>query len=151
MLAAIRDFFDRQLADDRSGSDRHSIEVATAALLLEVARLEDGVDAAERDVVQRAVRAKFHLAGADAEQLIALAETEARNANDYWQFTSIINKRFTPRQKIRVIELLWEVAYADAELSRYEEHLIRKLADLLYVEHGDYIAAKLKARDAQAR
>jgi uncharacterized tellurite resistance protein B-like protein len=151
MLAAIREFLDRQLADDRSGSDRHSIEVATAALLLEVARLEDGVGAAERDVVQRAVRAKFHLADADAEQLIALAEAEARNANDYWQFTSIINKRFTPRQKIRVIELLWEVAYADAELSRYEEHLIRKLADLLYVEHGDYIAAKLKARDAQAR
>jgi uncharacterized tellurite resistance protein B-like protein len=151
MLAAIREFLDRQLADDRSGSDRHSIEVATAALLLEVARLEGGVGAAERDVVQRAVRAKFHLADADAEQLIALAETEARNANDYWQFTSIINKRFTPRQKIRVIELLWEVAYADAELSRYEEHLIRKLADLLYVEHGDYIAAKLKARDAQAR
>jgi uncharacterized tellurite resistance protein B-like protein len=151
MLAAIRDFFDRQFADDRSGSDRHSIEVATAALLLEVARLEEGVGAAERDVVQRAVRDKFHLTGADAEQLIALAEIEARNANDYWQFTSIINKRFTPRQKIRVIELLWEVAYADAELSRYEEHLIRKLADLLYVEHGDYIAAKLKARDAQAR
>ena len=80
---------------------------------------------------------------------LALAESEARNANDYWQFTSIINKRFTQPQKVRVIELLWEVAYADAGLNAYEEHLIRKLADLLHISHGDYITAKLRARDTR--
>ncbi|HLB15689.1 MAG TPA: TerB family tellurite resistance protein [Burkholderiales bacterium] len=64
------------------------------------------------------------------------------------QFTSLINKRFSPEQKARVVEHMWRVAYADAELSAYEQHTIRKLADLLYVPHGAYIAAKLRARDA---
>ena len=95
------------------------------------------------------LRGKFGLAPDDAQKLVALAQEEARNASDYWQFTSIINKRFTQPQKVRVIELLWEVAYADAGLNAYEEHLIRKLADLLHISHGDYITAKLRARDAR--
>jgi uncharacterized tellurite resistance protein B-like protein len=152
MLNAIRDFLDRQLgATAGATADRHTIEVATAALLVEVARLDDGVDAAERAVVQRAVRDKFGLSPDDAQKLIAMAEDEARNANDYWQFTSIINKRFTQPQKVRVIEMLWEVAYADSGLNVYEEHLIRKLADLLHISHGDYITAKLRARDARGK
>jgi uncharacterized tellurite resistance protein B-like protein len=98
--------------------------------------------------VLRAVRDKFHLSDADAQALVEHGEAAAREANDYWQFTSIINRRFTQAQKIRVVELLWEVAYADAVASPFEEHLIRKLADLLYVEHADFIHAKLRARAA---
>ena len=110
--------------------------------------MDSEVDAAERDVVLRAVRGKFGLAPDEAERLIALAEEEARQANDYWQFTSVINQRFSYEQKVRVVALMWEVAHADAALSAYEEHLIRKLADLLYVSHRDYITGKLAARDA---
>ena len=79
-----------------------------------------------------------------------LAEQEAREASDYYQFTSIINRRFSHPQKIHVVELLWEIAYAEAAANPYEEHLIRKLADLLYVDHRDYITAKLKARNRGA-
>lgn len=147
MLKAIRDFFDQSLGggDAQRG---HGIELATAALLVEVMRMDSEVDAAEREVVLRAVRGKFGLAPGEAERLIALAEEEARQANDYWQFTSVINQRFSYEQKVRVVALMWEVAHADAALSAYEEHLIRKLADLLYVSHRDYITAKLAARDA---
>ncbi len=148
MLSAIRNFLDRQLGDPAT-VDRHSIEVATAALLVEIVRLGGDVQPAERDAVLRAVRGKFGLSPADAQTLIDLAEEEARQANDYYQFTSIINRRFTHAQKIRVVELLWEVAYADASASPIEEHVIRKLADLLYVEHRDYITAKLGARAAR--
>ena len=94
------------------------------------------------------MREKFNLAPGQAQQLVDLAEAEARQANDYFQFTSIINRRFTQAQKIRVIALMWEIAYADKVASPFEEHLIRKIADLLYVEHRDYITAKLAARDA---
>ena len=147
MLKAIRDFFDQSLGG--GGAQRgHDIELATAALLVEVMRMDSEADAAERDVVLRAVRGKFGLAPDEAERLIALAEEEAKQANDYWQFTSVINQRFSYEQKVRVVALMWEVAHADAALSAYEEHLIRKLADLLYVSHRDYITAKLAARDA---
>ncbi len=148
MLVAIRNFLDRQLGDATATVDQHSIEVATAALLVEIVRLGGDVEPAERDAVLRAVRGKFGLSPEDAQALIDLAEAEARQANDYYQFTSIINRRFTQAQKIRIVELLWEVAYADDNASAIEEHVIRKLADLLHVEHRDYITAKLNARAA---
>lgn len=148
MLNAIRDFFDRQLGDADAGRRAHGIELATAALLVEVMRMDSTADAAERAIVLEAVRGKFGLAPDEAERLIALAEEEARNANDYWQFTSVVNRRFSYEEKVRVVALLWEVAHADAALSVYEDHLIRKLADLLYVSHRDTVIAKLAAREA---
>lgn len=147
MLNRFRDFLDRQFGA-ASGDEGHAIEIATAALLLEVSRMDGSIDAPEREAVLRAVRAKFGLDETAARELIALAEDEARQATDYYQFTSVVNERFSYEQKVRVVGLLWEVAYADGAMSAYEEHLIRKLADLLYVSHGDYINAKLRARDA---
>ena len=147
MLKAIRDFFDTALASgDRA--DRHTIEVATAALLVEITRMDGEITADERAAVLAAVRGKFGLTGDEAQTLVDLAEAEARQANDYYQFTSIITRRFSREQRIRVVELLWEVAFADATANPFEEHLIRKLADLIYVDHADFIHAKLKARAA---
>ncbi len=148
MLADIRKFLDKYLGPADVASNRHTIEVATAALLVEIVRMDGDVQPIEREAVLRAVRDKFHLTDLEARTLIDLAEQEARDATDYYQFTSIINRRFSQPQKIRVIELLWEVAYADQVANPYEEHLIRKLADLLYVDHRDYITAKLRARNA---
>lgn len=148
MLASIRSFFIKALAEDSVGNERHSLEIATAALLVEVVRMDGEATAEEREATLRAVRGKFNLAPGQAQQLIDLAEAEARQANDYYQFTSIINRRFTQAQKIQVVALMWEIAYADKVATPIEEHLIRKIADLLYVEHRDYITAKLAARDA---
>jgi len=148
MLDSIRDFFDRHMGAPAPAAEPHSIELATAALLVEVARIDRDATDAERAVVLRAVREKFGLAEAEAERLIALAEDEVRQASDYFQFTSLINRHFTQEQKQRVIELMWRVAYSDAGLSAHENHLMRKIADLLHVAHGDYIAAKMRAREA---
>jgi uncharacterized tellurite resistance protein B-like protein len=149
MLNAIREFFDQHVAAGATGGEeRHTIEVATAALLVETVRLDGEIDETERAAAHRAVRAKFGLGEAEAATLIRLAEEEARDATGYYQFTSLINKRFSAAQKERVIELMWQVAYADAELSAHEQHVVRKIADLLHVPHRAYIAAKLRARTA---
>lgn len=149
MLNAIREFFDQHVAAGATGGEeRHTIEVATAALLVETVRLDGEIDEAERAAAHRAVRAKFGLGEAEAATLIRLAEEEARDATGYYQFTSLINKQFSAAQKERVIELMWQVAYADAELSAHEQHVVRKIADLLHVPHRAYIAAKLRARTA---
>jgi uncharacterized tellurite resistance protein B-like protein len=149
MLNAIREFFDQHVATSATGGDeRHTIEVATAALLIETVRLDGEIDETERAAAHRAVRAKFGLGEAQAATLIRLAEEEARDATGYYQFTSLINKQFSAAQKERVIELMWQVAYADAELSAHEQHVVRKIADLLHVPHRAYIAAKLRARAA---
>jgi uncharacterized tellurite resistance protein B-like protein len=148
MLDSIREFFDRHFATPDLSQNKHTIELATAALLLEVSRADGEISADERDATARALHAKFHLTPAEAAALMAMAEAQVLGATDTFQFTSLVNKRFTRDQKIRVVELMWQVAYADGARDVFEDHVIRKLADLLYVDHGDYIAAKLKARDA---
>jgi uncharacterized tellurite resistance protein B-like protein len=149
MLAAIRDFFENNLSGAQTARDPgHAIALATAALLLEVVRLDGGVEPREREAALLAVRDKFGLLAQEADTLLALAEAEAREATDYFQFTSLLNQHFSPQQKALVVEHMWRVAYADAELSAWEQHLIRKIADLLYVSHADYVAAKMRAKEA---
>jgi uncharacterized tellurite resistance protein B-like protein len=148
MLNSIRDFFDRHIGAAPAPNERHTLELATAALLIEVARIDQGANPDERTAVLRAVREKFELSHDEAERLIALADEEMKQASDYFQFTSLINRHFTQEQKQRVIELMWRVAYSDAHLSAHENHLMRKVADLLHVSHGDYIAAKMRAQGA---
>ena len=147
MLSTIRDFFDRTIAG-APAQDRHSIELATAALLVEAMRIDAEMTEAERAAVLDAVRVKFGLSGDEADALIALAEEEVRQATDYYQFTSLINQHFSQVQKERVLELMWRVAYADAVIDAHEQHLMRKIAALLHVPDSAYIAAKLRARDA---
>ena len=149
MLSTIREFFEKHI-DAPVGRDeeQHSIELATAALLVEVVRLGREITPAAHQAVLRAVRGRFGLTDAEAATLLGLAEDQAREATDHYQFTSLINRTFSQAQKQQVVELMWQVAYADGELSAYEQHVIRKIADLLYVPHRAYIAAKLRARDA---
>ena len=147
MLKSIRDFFERNIApgSDRAPS-RHTIELATAALLVEVVRCDAGVTADERRSVEAAVRGKFGLSPDEAETLIRLAEEEVAQANDLFQFTSLVNRDFTQEQKLRVIELMWRAALADARVSAHEQHALRRIAELLHIPHGDYIAAKTRAQ-----
>jgi uncharacterized tellurite resistance protein B-like protein len=149
MLAAIREFFERNIATPAGGTpEARALHLATAALLVEVARIDRDLDERERAVVLRAVRDKFGLADEDAEALARLAEDEMRAANDYFQFTSLINRGFDQAQKVRVIELMWQVAYASDGIDAHERHLLRRIADLLHVPHGDYVAAQARARQA---
>jgi uncharacterized tellurite resistance protein B-like protein len=151
VLKSIRDFFDRNIAQDALTADRHSVELATAALLVEVVRSDAGISVSEQSAVMRAVREKFNLSEQEAQAIFNLAEQEVRTANDYYQFTSLINRHFDQQQKQHIVELMWRVAYADAELGAHENHVLRRVAELLHVTHGDYIAAKMRALDAAER
>lgn len=126
----------------------HQLQLATAVLLVEVLRAEPTLDAAERTTLLRALREKFALSEDEIERLIELAQNTAKTAYDYQRFTSQLNDRFTQDQKIRVVEAMWQVAYADAHLDANENHVISKVAGLLHVTHGEYISAKGRAKAA---
>ena len=148
MLSTIKEFFERHLADPQAPATKaHTLELATATLLAEVARLDGSITPAEREAVLAAVRDRFHLSDEEAQSLIGLAEAEAREATDYYQFTSLIRERYSQEERQEIVELLWRAAYADRVLSAHEQHLIRKIADLLYVSHPAYIAAKMRAKE----
>jgi uncharacterized tellurite resistance protein B-like protein len=149
MLKGIREFFEQHIGQAAApAQEAHRLQLATAALLVEVVRSDGGIAPAEREALLAAIGARFALAPEEAATLVDLAEQEARLANDTYQFTSLINRSFSPSQKMRLVELMWQVAYADAKLGAHEQHVLRKLAELLHVPHGDYIAAKMRARDA---
>jgi uncharacterized tellurite resistance protein B-like protein len=148
MLKAIRDFFDQNLSpSDKPAGKAHTLELATATLLAEVMRLE-GIEASERAAVLEAVRSQFKLEAGEAEALVRLAEEESKDATDYYQFTSLIRQHYSQEDRQAIVELMWRVAYADTHLSAHEMHVIRKIADLLYVPHSAYIAAKMRAKEA---
>lgn len=111
-------------------------------------RADPAIDAAERNTVVAALRNKFALADDELARLVELAEQTAKSAYDYHRFTSSLNEHFTQAQKIQVIENMWQVAYADTHLDAHENHLISKIAGLLYVTHGEYIVAKMWAKEA---
>jgi uncharacterized tellurite resistance protein B-like protein len=151
MIAGIRDFFNQIIAPgaaEPGAASQHALQVATAALLLEMMRMDSSVTAAETASVTRTLQTRFGLDSAQVDTLMALAAEEARLATDYFQFTSLINRSFSAEQKVQVVEYLWQVAYADGHLDAHEQHFMRKIADLLYVAHADYVGAKQRAREA---
>lgn len=145
MLDAIKRFFENNIDPARAGvrvDNDYRLRVATAALLIEVMRADHYYHAVERKEIARSLRRHFELVEEEVDELVQLAEQEVENAVDHFAFTSLIKNGFDREEKIRVIELMWQVAYADQQLEKYEEALIRKIADLIYVTHSDFIAAK---------
>ena len=135
MIAGIKDFFNQIIAPGAAApgvASQHALHVATAALLLEMMRMDSTVTAAETASVARALQSRFGLDAVQVDTLMALAAEEARLATDYFQFTSLINKNFSAGQKVQVVEYLWQVAYADGQLDAHEQHFMRKIACLLY-------------------
>lgn len=148
MLNSIKEFFTQFIVPEANAQQigGAALPLATAALLIEMMRMDDEITSVERTAISQTLQTEFGLTGEQIETLLQLAEQEARDANDYYQFTSLINKSCDHAQKVRIIENLWHVAMIDGHLDAHELHLMRKLADLLYIGHADYVAAKTRAR-----
>lgn len=149
MLQSLKDLFDRLLppapeADPRDAD--HLLQLATAVMLVEVMRADASFHADERAAVLAALRDKFALADDEAARLAELAEATARQATDLFGFTSRINERFEMPQKLRMVEHMWRVAYADGHLSEHERHVLWRIADLLHVPQGAYVHARMRAQ-----
>jgi uncharacterized tellurite resistance protein B-like protein len=126
----------------------HTLQLATAVMLIEVMRADTRFEDAERREVIDALRRSFALAGDEVDRLIELATQAAREATDWYEFTSHINQHFDMSAKVRMVEYMWRVAYADGHLSEHERHVMWRLSDLLHVPHGAYINAKIRAQQA---
>jgi len=148
MLKRIKNFFDEHLLPEFSKTEddpEHVLRLAVSALLLEMTDMDGEIRPEQRGQVEAAVLKCFDLEEDEATELLMLAEEERSESTDYFQFTSLINGAYSPEQKIRLVEVLWRVAYANESLHMYEEHLVRKIADLIHVPHSAFIAAKLRA------
>jgi uncharacterized tellurite resistance protein B-like protein len=101
----------------------------------------------ERAAVQAALRECFALSDDEAGRLSELAEAKARDATDLFSFTSRIDQQFEMPQKVRMVEHMWRVAYADGHLGEHERHVLWRVADLLHVPKGAYVHARMRAKE----
>lgn len=149
MLRTLKDLFNAALPPQTgAAASEHTLELATAVLLVEVMRASAEIGDAERRAVLAALHEKFSLTVDESARLLQLAQQTAREATDFFGFTSRINEAFGMEQKLRMIEHMWRVAYADGTLSAHENHVMWKVSDLLHIPHGAYVSAKMRARDA---
>lgn len=151
MFASLKDLVSRKLEDAAPGERAEAVRVATAALLIEVMRADAKVAGEEAAALYAELGQHFRLRMDESQLLIAAAEREADLATSLHGFTSLLNQSLTPPEKLDLLELMWRVAHADHHLDKYEEHLVRKVADLLHVSHADFVRTKLRVQDARAR
>ena len=124
----------------------HQARLAATALMVEVMRVDEQKTDAEIETVLMVIEQKFSVSRDEAHSILVAATEELSDAIDYHQFTRLINTDYKMPQKIAMIEFLWQVAYADGELDMYEEHVIRKVAELIYVPHKEFIRTKERVR-----
>jgi uncharacterized tellurite resistance protein B-like protein len=147
VLSKIKSFFSEQLSPGDERSPEQPIQLAAAALMIEISRADFQQQPEEQAAIEAALNRKFTLDPGQLAELVQLAEQEAREATSLYQFTRLINDHYNPEQKYKLVIALWEVAFADADISKYEDHLIRKVAELIYLPHSEFIRAKLAVQE----
>ncbi|MCK4775238.1 MAG: TerB family tellurite resistance protein [Candidatus Krumholzibacteria bacterium] len=120
------------------------LKIATCALFLEIANIDDEFSDEERVSILSLIKSEYGLTEEQAVQLARRAMEELEGSIDLWKFTNLINEHYTDAEKLRVVELIWRVVYADGKLDEHEDYLVHKLGSLLRLKHKQLIAAKLK-------
>ncbi|MDG0979898.1 MAG: TerB family tellurite resistance protein [Halieaceae bacterium] len=141
LIKAFKALFENSATQSQQQPE-HTLALVAAALLYEVARADFEQDADEEAAMTQALQKAFDL---DSKAMIDIqqqASAQVNEATSLYEFTRIINDYAEASDKYTIIELMWQVAYADGEISKYEEHLIRRVAELIYVAHSDFIRAK---------
>ena len=151
MLDVVKRFFSKVTEDDSKVIDeqrKHDTRVATCALLVEMARIDETFTQAEMDAILSILKEKYGLSREHADALIAEADKALDESVDLWQFARLINENYSNEEKIEIIETLWKIVYVDGKMDKYEHYLMNKLATLLRLSHEQLIDAKLKVLDS---
>lgn len=147
MLDIVKRFFSNTAAEvskDANQKTEHDLSVATCALFLEMARIDETFTQEEMDTILTILKEKYGLSQEHADALVAEADKELAESVDLWRFARLINENYTIDEKIEIIEILWQMVFVDGKMDRYEHYLMNKLKNLLRLSHDQLIDAKLK-------
>lgn len=145
MINRIRELFARTLDTQPSTQASHNhgeLEIAACALLVEAASLDGDFTQQERDTIRRILCQHMHLNNDEADTLISAAASRQESSNQLLEFTRTIKNEYSPEERVEIIEMLWEVAYADGVLHDYEANLLRRIGGLIYVSDRERGAAR---------
>lgn len=127
-----------------------NLQFAAAVLMMELSRADRDVTDVERDAVRRVIAEQFELSDEEIDELVRAAESEAEAQVSLHRYTDAINHNLGSGDKRRLVECLWRVSIAEDGIHHHEEHLVRKLADLLHVPHREFLQAKLRVQGEDA-
>lgn len=141
-------FKDKIVIDSKAGraDTEQRLMIATTVLFLEMAYADFEVLPEEEEHIEQTLEQFFKLSRRQITEVIEAAKQSRRERNDIWLFTNLIKETFDRSQKLWILEKLWALIYADGTVDKYEDHLIRKLSNLLGLDHGEMIQAKLNAK-----
>jgi|TARA_B110000908_G_scaffold121500_1_gene142431 uncharacterized tellurite resistance protein B-like protein len=152
VIESIKSFFENKLTkkeeEEAPSSAMSRVDLTCAALLVEVMNSDHELDEREHQEFMAVLQQSYNIAESDLEELTQLAKDEAFEATSLYEFTKLINDSYDYQQKVGLIENMWRIAFSDKRLDKYEDHLIRKVSELIYVSHSDFIKTKLKVRIA---
>jgi uncharacterized tellurite resistance protein B-like protein len=154
MLNIVKRFFSKEKegGPDAAGQETgHDINVATCALLVEIARIDGTFSHEEMETVISILKEKYGLSRENVDALIEEAEKQLEESVDLWQFARLINENYSNDEKMEIIETLWQVVYVDGKMDQYEHYLMNKLKNLLRVSHNQLIDAKLKVKHSKQK
>lgn len=154
MLKQLRDIFANTLnrSPEQDPAERdHALRLATAALLIEVVRADYEEDIKETEAVIRHLQLHFELSEEETTLLVKEAEAKADHSVSLQEFTRLLHENLSIAEKHSVIEMLWKIALADHHLDKHEDYVVRKVAELLYVTHGDLIRIRNEVKEAHER
>ena len=120
---------------------------ACIALLLETSMADEVLDESELQALKNTLQKDFLIDEDEIDELINLAKENVQDSTSLYEFTRDINDNFDATERVKLIESMWKIAYADGNIDKYEEHIIRKVSNLIYVAHSDFINAKLSAKE----
>ena len=146
MIEKIKSFFSKNVLEAEEETSTPE-QLATAALLIEVMVIDGNLDEQELQSISGTLFSMLDLSQDQIDELIALSREEVADATSLYQFTKEINEHFDVDKKLSLMTAMWRVAFADGYLDKYEENIIRRIADLLHIRHSEYIQCKVAARD----
>ena len=146
MIDKIKSFFSKNVLEPEAETSSPD-QLATAALLIEVMVIDGDLDDQEMQAIAGTLSNMLDLTEEQIDQLIELSKEEVAEATSLYQFTKEINEHFDIEKKLSLMTAMWRVAFADGHLDKYEENIIRRVADLLHIRHSEYIRCKANARD----
>jgi uncharacterized tellurite resistance protein B-like protein len=145
MISAFKKLFEVP-AGESEAEREHRLQLAAAALLIETARADFSEDEVEEASLRTLLCETLDLSPEEVDTLLQQAGEQLDEATSLYDFTRVINDHYSAAQKLELVSSMWRVAYADGRLDKYEEYLIRQVAELIYVPHSDYIRVKLAAK-----
>ncbi len=152
MLRSIGEFISEITGGGRTPAafEDTDYRLAAAALLVHIASTDANFDAQERARLRELLAAKFDLGMAEAEDLIESAVVADRDAVDLYQFTSLLNRNCNEEQRRKIVEMMFQVAYADGELSEFEDNIVWRASELMHIPSRERVTIRKRVRDQTA-